>query len=523
MTTRTPYALTTAIPYVNARPHLGHALEYIQSDAIARWHRQLGEDVFFLSGADENSLKNVRAAEAEGVPTRELVDRNTQYFIDLMQTMEVSLDDFIRTVEAKHFAGVQKLIRASRPEDIYKQKYSGLYCVGCEAFYQPEELVDGKCPEHLTPPELIEEENYFFKLSNYQAQLEELIASDTYKIVPAERKNEILSFIRSGLKDFSISRSQERARGWGIPFPGDEKQVVYVWYDALGNYITGMDYAVPENDGAAGERYGRYWPAALHVIGKGIIRFHAVYWPAMLLSAGVPLPKALFVHGYITVNGQKMSKSLGAVVDPLEVMKQYGVEPVRYYMLRYISPTQDGDFSEEQLRQSYTSDLANGIGNLLSRTLAMIEKNADAQVRVMDVTSADEAAVVRKFEETFVEYERLMNGFEFSQALSRVWEAVATLDKYINDKAPWHVAKDPARREELLTIYWVLAEGLRCLGSLLHAAMPKTAEEIWHRLGLAQSPSEVSWEIQKTWGLLQTGFTVTKGAPLFPRLEEPAK
>lgn len=330
--------ITTAIPYVNAKPHLGFALEVVLTDAQARYHRLKGEDVRFLTGSDENSLKNVQAAEREGVTTRELVARNAAHFYALRDVLNLSFDDFIRTsVEQRHVAGVHKLWDAcQRSGDIYKRSYSGLYCVGCEQFYAEDELEGGLCPEHRVRPELIEEENYFFRLSRYGDRLLDVIASDQLAIVPETRKNEVLSFIRGGLQDFSISRSQARARGWGIGVPGDPDQVLYVWFDALGNYITALDYA------GEGEAYRRYWhdnPRRVHVIGKGITRFHAIYWPAILLSAGVPLPATIFVHGYLTVDGQKISKSLGNAIDPVTLVERYGIDATRYYLLREVRST----------------------------------------------------------------------------------------------------------------------------------------------------------------------------------------
>jgi methionyl-tRNA synthetase len=504
---------TTSIPYVNASPHLGHAMEYVQTDVVSRWHRQLGEDVFFLTGADENSLKNVRAAEAEGIPTSELVQRNTERFLELIHALGVTHDGFIRTVSPEHFAGCQKLWSSCRPEDIYKKAYHGLYCVGCEAFYSEDELSEGKCPEHQRVPEPVEEINYFFRLSNYQERLERLITTGEYKIIPDTRRNEILSFIRMGLQDFSISRSRARAREWGVPVPGDPSQVMYVWFDALSNYITGLGYGSETT-----ALYEKYWPADVHVIGKGIIRFHAVYWPAMLLSAGLPLPRSLFVHGYINLGGTKMSKTLGTVIDPFELVERYGTETVRYYLMRGVHPTQDSDFNVEQLEQGYTAELANGIGNLLSRSLAMIERNAGGVIRKVPCDGADEQAVIVKFAQVFAAYEMLMASFDFSQALDRVWEAEATLDRYINDRKPWDLAKDPARADELASVFYLLAEGLRMLGSLMYATLPETAAEIWRRLGLEREQLSVSWEDQKRWGFLPGGLHVQKGTPLFPRL-----
>jgi len=364
------FYVTTAIPYVNAAPHIGFALEIVQADAIARYHRLIGDDTFFLTGTDENALKNVQSAEKAGVPVKKFVDRNSQRFEDLKGALNLSFDDFIRTTEERHVKGAQKLWQACDPDDIYKKGYRGLYCIGCEQFYTEKELVEGKCPEHGTVPETVEEENYFFKLSGYQEQLIKLIESDELKIIPATRKNEVLSFIKGGLEDFSISRSNKRAKGWGVPVPGDESQVAFVWFDALSNYINALGYA---NDG---EKFKKYWlenPNRTHVIGKGIIRFHAVYWPAMLLSAGISLPTEIFVHGYLTVDGQKISKSLGNVIDPFALVEKYGTDPVRYYLLAKFSPFEDGDFSEAKLKETYNSDLANGLGNLVSRVAKLAE------------------------------------------------------------------------------------------------------------------------------------------------------
>src|SRR3972149_298201 len=335
------FYVTTAIPYVNAAPHIGFALEIVQADAIARYHRLIGDDTFFLTGTDENGLKNVQSAEKSGIPVQKFVGQNSQRFEDLRGALNLSFDDFIRTTEERHILGAQKLWQACDPGDIYKNKYRGLYCVGCEQFYTEKELVDGKCPEHGTVPETVEEENYFFKLSKYQNRLEKLIESNELGIVPESRRNEILSFIKGGLEDFSISRSKARAKGWGIPVPGDKNQVIYVWFDALSNYINALGYA---DDG---EKFKKYWlenEKRTHVIGKGIIRFHAVYWPAMLLSAGIPLPTEIFVHGYLTVDGQKISKSLdnatasggapqaAGAIDTLALADKNGTDHVPYFL-----------------------------------------------------------------------------------------------------------------------------------------------------------------------------------------------
>ena len=478
------FYITTAIPYVNASPHIGFALELVQADAVARYHRQKNEDTFFLTGADENSLKNVQAAEIEGLAVRALVDRNTAKFVALTKALNISNDDFIRTVSEKHFAGAQKLWAACRPEDLYKKKYKGLYCVGCEQFYTQKELVDGKCPEHQTKPEVVEEENYFFKLSNYQKRLEKLIASDEYRIVPETKKNEVLSFIRMGLEDFSISRSQQRAKNWGVPVPGDPTQVMYVWFDALSNYITGLDYAT------AGQLYQDYWlknENRVHVIGKGIIRFHAVYWPAMLMSAGLDLPKTLFVHGYINIGGGKMSKSLGNVVDPFALVEKYGAEVVRYYLLRHIHPVVDSDFDLKSLEQAYNADLANGLGNLVSRVSGLIEQN-NVKIKVdskkLPVQSAKDL-------------DQLMAQFVFDQALKFIWAKVSELDSYISEKKPWAMAKIESQKKELTECLTKAAAEILAIASLLKPFLPQTAAKI-----------------EKIF----TAPKIKKGESLFPRL-----
>ncbi|MFA6215412.1 MAG: methionine--tRNA ligase [Patescibacteria group bacterium] len=471
------FYITTAIPYVNASPHIGFALELLQTDALARYRRQKGDDVFFLTGADENSLKNVQAAEKEGLSTKDLVEKNTAKFIDLTKALNISNSDFIRTTSKKHFSGCQKLWRACKKSDIYKKKYRGLYCVGCEQFYTEKELVDGCCPEHHTKPEVIEEENYFFKLSNYQKQLEKLIASDEYRIIPETRKNEVLSFIKMGLEDFSISRSQKRAKNWGVPVPGDESQVMYVWYDALSNYITALDY--DKN----GSKFKKYWPADFHVVGKGIIRFHAVYWPAMLLSAGLKLPKGLFVHGYINIAGEKMSKSLGNVVDPFALIEKYGLEPVRYYLLRHINPFNDSDFSTEQFEHAYTADLANGLGNLVSRVAGLVEQNS---VKIKQDKQDKQDKVFAK----------LVEGFLFDQALKYIWDKISKLDGLIAETKPWELAKQ-GKTKELNKILNEAANGIIEISELLIPFLPETAEKI-QKIFQAEN--------------------IKKGEPLFPRL-----
>jgi methionyl-tRNA synthetase len=480
--------ISTSIPYVNAAPHLGHALEFIQADVLARRHRSLGDEVFFLSGSDENSLKNVRSAEKAGISVMDLVTNNFKKFFELKELLNISFDDFIRTTEARHLKGVQKLwITCSK--DIYKKNYSGLYCVGCEEFYKEDELVDGLCPDHLVKPELIEEENYFFKLSKYQEEIKELIKTDKVKIIPESRKNEVLSFIDSGLQDFCISRTSERAKGWGIDVPDDQTQKMWVWFDALSNYIDALGYG--SNDET---KFNEFWQNnefKTHVLGKGIIRFHSVYWLAMLLSAGISLPKTLFVHGYLTVDGQKMSKSIGNVVDPKELVLKYGSEGVRYFLLREIPATGDGDFTYEKFEKRYNSDLASGLGNLFSRTLAMIIKvglNNGFEVKPNNLFIEKNKEVGGKVTERFI---------QFNETLMDIWDLVSFCDKYIENEKPWEITETEKQKE----IFSNLIYSLNSISKMIEPFLPLTSQKMKEQLGEDNNV-----------------FNIKKGDSLFPRI-----
>jgi len=447
------FYLTTAIPYVNAAPHLGHALEFVQTDVIARYHRLLGEDTYFLSGTDDNALKNVQAAEEKGIPIAKFVKNNSDKYYQFKDFLNISFDDFIRTTEKRHLEGSQALWKACKKEDIYQKTYKGLYCVGCEVFLTEKDLVEGKCPEHKKKPEVVEEENYFFKLSRYQSWLEKLIASDELKIIPETRKNEVLAFIRQGLEDFSISRTKERAHGWGIPVPGDPQQIIYVWFDALANYITALDWHKKS------KLYQKYWPADVHVIGKGITRFHAIYWPAMLKSAGLPLPKAEFVHGYITVEGEKISKSLGNVIDPFDLVKKYGTDPIRYYLLREIPAYGDGDFSIQRFKEVYNADLANGLGNLVSRVAKLCENSG-----------FDFKPTRSQF---YPQIKKAIDQFQFDEVLNLLWGKVSAGDKLIDQEKPWELSG-----EKLSKVLKTLVGNIRQISFNLKPFLPATAETI---------------------------------------------
>ena len=460
------YYLSTALPYVNEKPHCGFALEIIQADVIARYHRLLGKDVFFLTGTDDNSLKNVRAAEKERISVKQLVDRNAKKFYNLKKVLNLSFDDFIRTTEKKHIRGAQKLWQACQ-KDIYKKSYRGLYCVECEEFYRESELINGFCPEHKTKPELVKEENYFFKLSKYQDKLKKIIENDKVKIIPQSRKNEVLSFIKSGLQDICISRSAKRARGWGIEVLGDSEQKIWVWFDALSNYITALGYA--ENS----KKFQEWWQkneSKLHIVGKGILRFHGIYWIAFLLSAKLSLPKTIFVHGYLTSAGQKMSKSLGNVIDPFQLVKKYGTDPVRYFLLREIPSTEDGDFTYEKFEMRYNSDLAKGLGNLVARVVTLAKRNPKSKVQ------NPKRIPILKFQK---KYKKALEEFKFNEALVAVWELISFCDRYIEKEKAWEKGKDNVISDLLFSIGKI--------AELLQPFLPETSEKILKQLKTKKS------------------------------------
>lgn len=470
------FYITTAIPYVNARPHIGHALEFVQADVIARTHRQKGEDVLLLSGSDENALKNVQAAEQTGLPVQQFIDEHAALFQRLAQALHVQFDVFQKGSDKSHHASSQRLWELCRETgDIYKKKYEGLYCVGCEAFYAREELDEnGECFEHPGRKlETVSEENYFFRLSKYQDKLLEVVRSGELSLAPETRKNEVLAFLNQPLQDISISRSNERAKGWGVPVPGDDTQRVYVWFDALNIYQSGVGFGFHE------ATYKKWWPADVHVIGKGITRFHAVYWPAFLLSAGLPLPKLLFVHGYVTVNGQKMSKTLGNVIDPFELVQKYGADAVRYFLLREIPPFQDGDFSYEKFEVRYNADLAGGLGNLIARVGTPATKISHVQFLISKQYSNPQFKNL--LNETKEKVESALEEFRFNDALIAIWDVIHFCDRYIDEKKPW--SESPEQKEVISDLVLVIGE----LAELLKPLVPETSAKIVHQLESGES------------------------------------
>ena len=473
--------VTTTIPYVNARPHLGHALELVQADVLARYRRSRGDQVRFQTGTDDNSLKNVLAAEAAGLPVQELVDRNAAAFIALGEPLGLSVDDVIRTSrDPRHRPGVERFWRAcAEAGDLYRRHYEGLYCVGCEQFYSPAELREGRCPEHGTVPEQVAEENWFFRLSRYAGQLTDVIGSGQLRIEPAERRNEVLGFLRGGLEDFSVSRSVARAHGWGIPVPGDPGQVIYVWWDALGNYITALGFGEDDAD------YQRWWTGSsrrIHLVGKGVLRFHAVYWPAMLLSARQSLPTDILVHDYLTIGGQKISKSSGPTVDPAEVAGAYGTDAVRWWLLREVPRVGDADFTIERLTARADTELANGVGNLVNRVVSMIHRYRGGfppDSGHLAPGSEELTAACRRAPELI---ETALARFDFRPATTAVWAIAEAANRYINHVQPWHLAGaergDANAAHQLDSVLATLIQALRALGDNLAPFLPGTAARI---------------------------------------------
>jgi methionyl-tRNA synthetase len=444
MTVHDPIYITTTIPYVNAKPHIGFALELVQADVLARHYRRCGHAVRYQTGTDDNSLKNVLAAQAQGLSVRELVDRNAASFSALAGHLSLSTDDEIRTSsDERHKPGVHRLWRACEESgDIYRKHYAGLYCVGCEQFYTPAELVAGRCAEHGTEPELISEENWFFRLSAYADELRSAITKGRLSIEPAGRRNEVLSFIDGGLTDLSISRSATRARGWGIPVPDDPSQVIYVWFDALGNYVTALGYGGDEAE------LSRWWTGAsrqIHLLGKGVLRFHAVYWPAILLSAGLPLPSDLLVHDYLTADGARISKSAGNTVDPAEVAATYGTDALRWWLLRDVPRVGDTDFTVGRLIARANDELANGIGNLVNRVVALIGKYRGGAAGQQDGTPVRQAqewqALAAARDKAPGLIDAALAGGDFRKATAAVWAIVDRANRCVSQSRPWDLAK----------------------------------------------------------------------------------
>ena len=507
--TKPAYYITTPIYYPSDNLHIGHAYCTTIADSLARFHRAKGEDVFFLTGSDEHGLKIQRKANEQGITPIQYVDKIIANFKLLWKRLNISNNDFIRTSEERHHKVVQQVLQKIYEQgDIYKKNYEGLYCVPCESYWLERQLVDGKCPDCGRPVEKMSEESYFFKLSKYQDRLLEYIESHPDFIQPVSRRNEMINFIKQGLEDLCITRT---TFDWGIPVPFDKKHVVYVWFDALLNYFTGIGY------GSDPEKFQKYWPASLHLVGKEIVRFHTIIWPIMLMAMGQPLPEKVYGHGWLVVEGDKMSKSKGNVIDPLGLIDEFGADAIRYFLLREINLGSDGNFSRDALINRINADLANDLGNLLHRTVSMIEKYHGGIVANAGVNEDIDAELQSLVKSTVEQYIKDMDNMEINSAIKGVWALISRANKYIDETAPWILAKDETKAARLQTVMYNLAETLRIVAILIAPFIPCTSPKIYTQLGL-NVPEEFLLA-DAVWGGIADGTKVQKGEPLYPRIE----
>lgn len=503
------FYVTTPIYYVNGVPHIGHAYTTVACDVIARYHRLRGEAVFFLTGTDEHSQNVARIAEENGVSPGEWTDRMIPEWKRVWERLQISYDDFIRTSEDRHTRAVQEFVKALYDRgDVYLGTYEGPYCVSCEEFKIEAELVDGQCPIHRRPVEHLSEENYFFRLSKYQDALLRHYAENPDFVVPEERRNEMLSFIRGGLRDLSVSR---KSVTWGIPLPWDPGHVIYVWVDALLNYVTAAGFGLEE------ERFRSVWPADVHVMANDIVRFHSVIWPAMLMAADVPIPRQICVHGYMLVGGEKMSKTRLTGIHPFELVDFFGVDAYRYYFLREITFGRDGSFSWESMLARYNADLANGWGNLASRVLAMVDSYFDGEVPKPGGEGT--GSLSKRGGELVERFDAHMTALRLTEAVASLDEFVREANRYLVEVAPWALAKDPSRRGELEAVLYEALESLRLIAVLAFPIMPEAAGRLWEQLGIDDRLESERLPGAGRWGRLQSGTKVRRGDSLFPRLE----
>ena len=508
------YYLTTAIDYPNGAPHIGHSLEKIAADVVARFHRLAGDDTAFCMGLDENSQHIVRAAQDNGVTPQAWTDAMEVAFLDAWKALDVSVNAWTRTTEDRHHRASQELFsRAMANGDIYKSSYAGWYCPNCNNYYSESDLVNGHCPNHPTiEPEWLEEENYFFALSKYEDRLRAHMAAHPEFITPDIWKPEVMALLDSGLKDFSVSRKvREGQEAWGIPVPGDPTHVMYVWFDALTTYLTSAGF--PDDM----DRFERFWPAESQVIGKDITRFHCLYWPAMLMAGGLPLPSRIVVHGFMTLEGQRISKTTGNIINPIELVDEFGADPIRYYLMRDVSLSSDGDFSRANLIRRHNDDLGNDLGNLLNRVVSMIGRYRDGEIPTPGDAGPLEADMQRMAAEAKEKSSALIEAWDLDDALDAIWVFVKRTNQYLEERQPWKQAKDPEQAKDLDTTLWTAAESLRLAAIQLAPFIPGSADKIMAQLGLPDL-SDGDAVTRGTWGSESFG-TVNPLGPIFPRIE----
>lgn len=507
-----PFYITTPIYYPSDKLHIGHAYCTTIADSIARYKRLAGFDVFFLTGSDEHGQKIQRKAQEKEITPLQYVDGIVASFQNLWRKLNISNDDFIRTTETRHREVVQTIFQKIYDQgDIYKASYKGWYCTPCETFWLERQLKDGKCPDCGRPVEMLQEESYFFRMSKYQDRLLKFIEENPDFIQPVSRRNEMINFIKGGLEDLCVSRT---TFDWGIPVPFDSKHVVYVWFDALVNYITAAGYLHDRN------KFAKYWPADLHLVGKEIVRFHSIIWPIILMALGVELPKKVYGHGWLIVEGDKMSKSKGNVIDPIGLIDEFGADAIRYYLLREIALGMDGNFSRDALINRINADLANDLGNLLHRTLNMIGRFNQGVIEDPGAADPLDDELIKLVRDTAAEYGKLMEDMEINSAIKQVWALISRTNKYIDETAPWALAKKPEQKERLNTVLYNLAETLRIVAILISPFMPNTSPKIWAQLGIGNDFATATLADAQTWGRLAAGTKVAKPEPIFPRIEE---